>query len=405
MMANVFQNNDSNNHKRGLAEMMAPPPTPTAPGPYRNSSSYLDCQSLQSSLKRVRLSSSPGELRLQRDLRHMVSSGTWVPQQNQDDSSGSTTGEGVWIWHPPEPPVTAKSQHQPPPPHIELQQVEALRLRLTFQHSVVAFIQVPRMYPHRPPLISRIVYNNNYGNTSNIIPYSLSGPPSPNNMQTIQSILVHEALPGRPDGGADSPTLATVEANPETNKSHNTDNTIQCSITVVYPSWSPVQRLGDLLEFVIATLQRQHEHLHGNNNNNNNKRTNHHASINDVPLTYSSSSLSSNSSWSGHPSHSSVSTASSANTAGYRTSNSSIFPGWKEEHSSKTQFHQEQQQHQHHHMDVNMMNCHDIDLASSFLTPNRFDVGYDRVVPSMTMDVEVSNVGAPQHTTMAMMDL
>ncbi|CAB9497745.1 expressed unknown protein [Seminavis robusta] len=361
MMAKAFQ---KNHHKRGLGEMMAPPPTPTAyPSNNNSSSSYLDCQSLQSSLKRVRLSSSPGELRLQRDLRHMVSSGTWVPQQDNRHKNSE-----VWMWHPPAPPVTVKAHNQPPPPHIELKKVESLRLRLTFQHSVVAWIQVPRMYPHRPPLISRIVYQDNYGGNNN------------NTKQTIQTIVVHEAPPGRSDGAS----VISPEDQPHQIK--NNANPIHQGNTVVYHNWSPVQRLGDLLEFVIDTFRKQHNEIHGTYNINLNNRR--HSCANDVSLTYSSSSLSSNSSWSRRSSGSSITTAASANTAGYRTSSSSLFPGWnnkEEQHSS----------------DVSMITTTHSNLASAFLTPNRFDIGYDRVVPPATMDLDT--VGIPQQVSM--MDL
>ena len=191
MMAKAFENN---HNKRGLSEMMAPPPTPTA------QPSYLNCQSLENSLKRVRLSSSPGELRLQRDLRHMVSSGSWVPKQ---DANGHGTGND-YVWHPPAPSIRTQTQKMKPPPHIELQQVESLRLRLTFEHSVTIWIQVPRMYPHRPPLISRIVYNNQQ-------------------YQGIQSILVQEA-----------PPCSGIEAGDETLENTNPDAAIHCANTVPF---------------------------------------------------------------------------------------------------------------------------------------------------------------------------
>lgn len=345
MMAKAFQNN---HHKRGLAEMMAPPPTPTGP----QSNSYLDCQSLQSSLKRVRLSSSPGELRLQRDLRHMVSSGSWITKQ-QDQQQTSSQNETL-VWHPPAPPVTARPPTNPQQTlHIELQQVESLRLRLTFQHSVVAWIQIPRMYPHRPPLISRIVYNH-HNNDSNI-----------NSNAGIQSILVHEAPPNRGTGES--------TAEQEDNNSHDA---IQCANTVVYRTWSPVQRLGDLLDFVIQVFQKQHQEM---NFSTHSRGTQQFQSINDVSLTYSSSSLSSNSSWSRRSSNSSIT---SATTSGYRTSTGTVFPGWI--HPAQTN-----------------------GDMSTFLTPNRFDMGYDRAIPPMTMDVDGAaahqQVGIPQQVSM--MDL
>jgi len=102
----------------------------------RSSSSSLDCVSLQSSLKRVRLSCSPGELRLQRDLLALPSYG-WrlLP-------SGGECND-VWDSHPKWLCANA-----------ELQMLDPLRLKLTMGQCRV-WIQIPRMYPHKPPTITR----------------------------------------------------------------------------------------------------------------------------------------------------------------------------------------------------------------------------------------------------------
>jgi hypothetical protein len=120
--------------------------TPTASPALSNmdrteSTSSLDCQSLQRSLKRVRLSSSPGELRLQLDLRHLVMAQDWV--QLADD-----------VWHLPTR-------------HCRLEQchVDPLRLILDLPAAdpmghvtgtTRLWLQIPRLYPHRPPAVTRI---------------------------------------------------------------------------------------------------------------------------------------------------------------------------------------------------------------------------------------------------------
>lgn len=288
----------------------------------------------------------------------MCSSGSWVPKQ---EGNGHGSGN-EYVWHPPAPPVTHRAHHHRPPPHIELQQVESLRLRLTFQHSVVAWIQIPRMYPHRPPLISRVVYHNQQQHKPH---------------QGIQSILVHEAPPTKAFNSGDE-----VPDNNNNNNIQSSPGSIHCANTVVYHSWSPVQRLGDLLDFVIAVFQKQHNEMMGNDPKNMN-------SINDVSLTYSSSSPSSNSSWnnSRRSSSSSITSATTASTSGYRTSSSSImFPGWQQPQSMTIDG-----SHNHNNSKADM---------SFFLTPNRFDVGYNRAVPPVTMDVD--NNGIPQQVSMSM---
>lgn len=62
-------------------------------------SDSFDCQSLQRCLKRVRLTSniSPGELRLQRDLRHAVLSHQWRPvHYNIDNNNNNCNNECEW---------------------------------------------------------------------------------------------------------------------------------------------------------------------------------------------------------------------------------------------------------------------------------------------------------------------
>ena len=104
------------------------------------STSSLDCQSLQRSLKRVRLSSSPGELRLQLDLRQLVQGHEWIK-----------TAEDVWHW---------------PRTQCRLEQSQVDPLRLVFfvpgrnATTTRLWIQIPRMYPHRPPSITQIQHVN-----------------------------------------------------------------------------------------------------------------------------------------------------------------------------------------------------------------------------------------------------
>lgn len=74
------------------------------------------------------------------------------------------------------------------------------------------------MYPHRPPVISKVE--------------------SPSNR--IQRIVVTEAPPTNTSAAASTTTRL--------------QEPVSCGSTVVYNQWSPVMRLGDLLQFVIVLL-------------------------------------------------------------------------------------------------------------------------------------------------------
>ena len=184
------------------------------------SAGSLDCQSLQRSLKRVRLSSSPGELRLQLDLRHLVMSREWVQ-----------TAEDVWYW-----PRTAC--------RLEQCQVDPLRLILTLpQQYATVWIQIPRMYPHRPPVVTRIGHG--------------AGSPHPEiqavqiTMDTPSSILDHH--------------LAIEDANhlsvlpfptslPSTVTNLSTQHQQQQPQVLHFCQWTCILRLADILEFLYKSL-------------------------------------------------------------------------------------------------------------------------------------------------------
>lgn len=219
-------------------------------------SSTLDCQCLQSSLKRVRLSRSPGELRLQSDLRFMERSG-WkrvhdgidgyvdddddgndnhMEEENDMHSSFSVDSTPRWYYK-----GTATGPQQLESVAAELQLLDPLRLVLHLQlpsrthcdEGSRIWIQIPRMYPHRPPVIFRI---------ENL---------------WMQRVLV---LDTPPEGTSKRASTHSIPAhNEDTSKSQqrqhldpvNTAWSCHGSLTVCYNQWSPVQHLGNLLEFLI----------------------------------------------------------------------------------------------------------------------------------------------------------
>jgi hypothetical protein len=151
----------------------------------------LDCRSLQSSLKRVRLNCSPGELRLQRDLKFLSMEHNWN-QINERCWSFANDEEGD--------------------SNIQLHLADSLKLVLQYSETGRIWIQIPRMYPHQPPVITRI------------------------EGLWMERIMVHVVAPD-----------ASVR---------NEETSVRgCRNTVVFPHWSPVMNIGTLLEFCIATAR------------------------------------------------------------------------------------------------------------------------------------------------------
>ena len=117
-----------------------------------SSTSSFDCQVIQHSLKRVRLSSSPGELRLNTDLKHLTHHHP-PHQQSAHQASAPTLPPTTSTWiqvHDDEwtNPATGSRLVRCP--------VDPLRL---FVHSAdgrtCVSLQIPRMYPHSPPVVTR----------------------------------------------------------------------------------------------------------------------------------------------------------------------------------------------------------------------------------------------------------
>ena len=90
----------------------------------------LDCQSLQRSLKRMKVTSaSPGELRLQRDLKHAILAQGWQPHHCHHS------------WKINNSLVLRQSVEDP------------LQLVLENNDTAIAWLDIPRLYPHRPPVV------------------------------------------------------------------------------------------------------------------------------------------------------------------------------------------------------------------------------------------------------------
>ena len=192
-----------------------------------DSTSSLDCQSLQRSLKRVRLSSSPGELRLQLDLRQLTQNNEWI--QTSED-----------VWHCPRTKCRLEQSQADP-----LRLVFFLPTSSTCSRNASAtriWIQIPRMYPHRPPTITQI----QHAASSVSLLFS-----------NIQAIRISTE---GPMGGAVAPS---------SNTNHNGTGSLSTltarldatqSVLTLSP-WTCVLRLTDIMEFLYEKYGHHEETL------------------------------------------------------------------------------------------------------------------------------------------------
>ena len=141
------------------------------------------------SLKRVRLATSAGELRLERDLHHMTMHGGW-----------KRLGNRRW-----------ESTHG----FVIERREDPLEFVLHMSHHTQVWMQLSRLYPHQPPMITHVVHPR------------------------IQHVIVSVESP--------------VNAYAVTTHCHST--------ALVYNRWSPVVQLGDFLDFLVEGLSK-----HGDRN-------------------------------------------------------------------------------------------------------------------------------------------
>lgn len=118
------------------------PPTPKICNGKRNKTENDSSYCLQLSLKRMKVTTaSPGELRLQRDFKHAVCCAGWVP-----------VGGCFHAWKVP-PPLGNNEQC------YTVKQCIENPLKLVVMNSSkkwTVWLSIPRLYPHHPPILSRI---------------------------------------------------------------------------------------------------------------------------------------------------------------------------------------------------------------------------------------------------------
>lgn len=194
-----------------------------------------------SSFKRVKISTSPGELRLDRDIECLLHSSKWAPSK----------------------------ENNPPHQHgrlIELcrhnatlirDAVDPLRMKLIVWHGSrerwTFFLQLPRMYPHVPPVVSRV--------SREILPESGVYDVSASAVMVASSVMQRGEPP--------VPEKVLVRSLPPSRAGECVDN-MDCashedglweidSATSVYRQWSPVSSLEELIDFLITIPERRRQ--------------------------------------------------------------------------------------------------------------------------------------------------
>jgi hypothetical protein len=274
---------------------------------HSSNSLFLDCESLQHSLKRVRLSSSPGELRLQRDLRHLVLSSRWIP-----------VDEDLWCLQQSSPSQQQQQQHQPhgddaagaprivtpPCSNVQLQRLTTATLKMTVIlptkarnnndiknrnhiHTTTTlahvWIQIPRLYPHRPPVVTQITYSEGaipntvdapHANTH----YLDHGHGDHQHQHSPESVMLHPDVPTKEWFSGSGENLVDEQQHQQQQQQHSRIHSIvftnegesmlaglpcitTTATTTVYAPWSPIQRLGDALDCIIERLLAAHVNI------------------------------------------------------------------------------------------------------------------------------------------------
>ena len=161
---------------------------------------------LGSRLKRVRISMSPGELRLDRDLSELATKWTQVDDRVYQCSDA----------------ILERTN-------------DPLRLLLRVQHAEV-HIMISRLYPHAPPVVTKV------WNTDTPFRRDSSG-------SRIQQVSV---LIKAPESQFRQPMQEEYVASAVHSR------------TIVYDQWSPIQQIGALLDFLMDAFRIDY---HNNDSN------------------------------------------------------------------------------------------------------------------------------------------
>ncbi|KAL7492032.1 hypothetical protein ACHAWT_002608, partial [Skeletonema menzelii] len=208
---------------------------------------------------------SPGELRLDKDIEILINENQWSSTpQNYVQIEQPTSWRSATV-------SSSRSYEELCSKNARLVRdpVDPLRLRLTCLHQPFSqslserwtyLIQMPRMYPHQAPLITRvtreIISNENMAHISNV---SIGA----SAVIVASSVMQMHAEPPVPDQILiRSPPPPRNKFDAAMNREHVCENSKFLAIdveTAMFNSWSPISSLGDLLDFLVAMPTKRRE--------------------------------------------------------------------------------------------------------------------------------------------------
>ena len=232
----------------------------------KRSQSPFNCNSIGQSLKRVKISTSPGELRLDKDIEILINENQWSSTPQNYVPIEPTSWRSATI-------SSSRSYGELCRKNARLVRdpVDPLRLRLTCLHQPFSqslserwtyLIQMPRMYPHQAPLITRvtreIISNENMARISNV---SIGASAA----IVASSVMQMHAEPPVPDQvliRSPPPPRNKFEFEAGMNREHVCENAKFLAIdveTAMFNSWSPISSLAELLDFLVDMPSKRRE--------------------------------------------------------------------------------------------------------------------------------------------------
>jgi len=197
--------------------------------------------SLSASLKRFKISTTPGELRLAKDLESLMTDHNWkIPHPANFNNFSSLQNRSQYRREHSTNVLFSPDNSA----SVERDLVDPLRLRINiFRYEFL--LQIPRMYPHSPPVIYRItenkIYQGNYNSNSasehpTLYPSSHCVPPPPAEKDDCDHSDFQEQA---------FPKIIVTNSIPPLHQNLNTYH--PDSDIVVFDTWTSISTLTDLI--------------------------------------------------------------------------------------------------------------------------------------------------------------
>lgn len=132
-----------------------------------NHSQCSDYHGLEHALKRVKISVSPGQLRLENDLQSLLLNHAWTDYQDEaidsehsDDNLNSSSSSSQPFKYLKSPTCLQELQRDITDPlrfNLTIWLSSTTMSNISYSMKWVYHIHIPRMYPHSPPIVHRII--------------------------------------------------------------------------------------------------------------------------------------------------------------------------------------------------------------------------------------------------------